>query len=308
MGLFSSKFDPASLPDLKGKVVLITGGAAGIGFAVVQHLARRGAKIYIAARTQDRAGDAIQRLRAAGLGPGNGQLAHVELDLADPRVAKKAAEEFMAKEGRLDILINCAAIYIGHFVFTRTLMPVLKRTASEPNSDVRIVHVSSDGFDAVRHSVQFRTIEDFNNEYKDNVFPWPSLMRYCYSKLLIMLAAAEQQRRLDDEGVPILVMTTHPGAINSDGAQKWIDSFGPGLLGAIVAFFINLVFNTPIKGAYSTVFAAAAPQVRAEPRKYRAAYIKPPSEISPVAERARDPAKGKELWEMTETFLDEIGV
>ena len=90
-------------------------------------------------------------------------------------------------------LIACS--HIGHFVFIRTLLPILKKTASEPNSDVRIVSVSSpsvarehraypvqvstDGYDAVRHPITLKTKEDFNLEYKDATFPWPSLMRYC---------------------------------------------------------------------------------------------------------------------------------
>lgn len=77
---------------------------AGVGFAVVQHLARRGATVYIAARSQDRAEDAIKRIRASGLAPGNGRIDHIELDLADPRTAKRAAETFLQKEERLDIL------------------------------------------------------------------------------------------------------------------------------------------------------------------------------------------------------------
>lgn len=44
---------------------------------------------------------------------------------------------------------------------------------------MRLLQVSSDGYDAVRHPVKFNSIEDFNLEYKDNVFPWPALMRYC---------------------------------------------------------------------------------------------------------------------------------
>ncbi|OSX60727.1 hypothetical protein POSPLADRAFT_1171809 [Postia placenta MAD-698-R-SB12] len=328
MGLsFSRSFKPEDLPDMTGKVVLITGGAAGVGFAVVQHLARRGATVYIAARSQDRAEDAIKRICASGLAPGNGRIDHIELDLADPRTAKRAAETFLQKEERLDILINCAAIiicpyektydgiqdvvmvnYIGHLVWTMTLLPLLKRTAREPNSDVRIVDVSSDGYDAVRHPVQFNSVEDFNLEYKDNVFPWPALMRYCYSKLLVMLRAQELQRRLDAEGVPIMVLTTHPGAINSDGVRKWVDSLGDGLLAAVVMYLINLFFTMPTHGAYSTVFAAAAPQVRAEQRKYHAGYIRPPGKLGEVNAKARDPQLAQDLWALTERVLGDIGV
>ncbi|KAH9928812.1 NAD-P-binding protein [Fomitopsis serialis] len=328
MGLSQSKkFNPTNLPDLTGKVIVITGGAAGLGFAITQHLVRKGAKIYIAARAIDRAEDAIKRLKAAGLGPGNGQLESLELDLVDPHIVKRAAEEFMRRESRLDVLINCAAImmcpyqktnhgiqdvvminHIGHFVFIKTLLPILKNTASEPNSDVRIVVVSSDGYEAVRHPVKFETIEDFNLEYKDAVFPWPSLQRYCYSKLLVCMQVAELQRRLDAEGVPIIVLSTHPGAVNTDGAQNWLATLGTGFLATLATWIVSLFFTLPTIAAYGTVFASAAPEVRAEPRKYRAAYITPPTKNTGLNEKARDPVAARELWELTERTLKDIGV
>ena len=60
--------------------------------------------------------------------------------------------------------------------------------------------------------------------------------------------------------------------------------------------------------AYGTVFAAAAPEVRAEPRKYRAAYITPPTKNTGMNKIARDPVLAKDLWELTERTLEEIGV
>ncbi|KAG2034781.1 hypothetical protein BDR03DRAFT_1013094, partial [Suillus americanus] len=103
MGFFSKSFDPvADLPDLSGKVILITGGNAGIGYSTVKHLARRGAKVYMAARNQTKAEEAIAQLKVEGLGPGNGDIIWLELDLKDPRNAKKAAERFMKLEKRLD--------------------------------------------------------------------------------------------------------------------------------------------------------------------------------------------------------------
>ena len=70
-------------------IVAISGG---VGYATVKHLARVGAKVYLAARNEAKANDAIARLTAEGLGPGNGSVVWLKLDLSDPRDAKKATE------------------------------------------------------------------------------------------------------------------------------------------------------------------------------------------------------------------------
>ncbi|KAF8833682.1 hypothetical protein BDN67DRAFT_916467, partial [Paxillus ammoniavirescens] len=55
MGLFSKSFNPLTdLPDLSGKVIIVTGGNAGIGYATVKHLARKGATVYMAARNKSK--------------------------------------------------------------------------------------------------------------------------------------------------------------------------------------------------------------------------------------------------------------
>jgi len=100
-----TKFDPqADLPLLHGKVIIVTGGNGGIGFATVQQLARRGAKVYMSSRNEEKCKAAIERLKKESLEPGNGQVEFLKLDLVDPRGAKQSAEEFMKKEERLDVL------------------------------------------------------------------------------------------------------------------------------------------------------------------------------------------------------------
>jgi NAD(P)-dependent dehydrogenase (short-subunit alcohol dehydrogenase family) len=61
----------------------------------------------MAARNQSKAEAAIAQLKAEGLGPGNGEVIWLELDLTDPQNAKKAAEEFIKREKRLDVLSLC---------------------------------------------------------------------------------------------------------------------------------------------------------------------------------------------------------
>lgn len=119
--LLSQSFNPETdVGDLKGKVILVTGGkyvgfsggflysltsnSSGIGFATIQHLARLGAKVYMGARNKDKALEAIQRLKHEGLGPGYGEVVWLDVNLSDPRRAKKAAEDFMVRETKLDVL------------------------------------------------------------------------------------------------------------------------------------------------------------------------------------------------------------
>ncbi|KAL7281917.1 hypothetical protein ACG7TL_003383 [Trametes sanguinea] len=323
--LLSRGFDPEKdIPNLTGKVIIVTGGNAGIGFATIKHLARHGAKVYMAARNEQKAKAAIERLHAEGLGPGNGEIHWLHLDLNDPRNVKQAAEEFMKKEIRLDVLINNAAMllvpytksrdnlqdivmvnYIGTCVFTRSLLPILKRTAKEPDSDVRIVCLNSARHYHCPSDVRFRHLDDLNRDFENTSFP--KLLRYSYTKIMQLLFIRELQRRLDEQGVPILLIAVDPGEVNTEGVQAYAKSVGP-ILAPLYRMIANLTFISPIKGAYGPVFSAASPIPRAQPDAYRGAYLKPPGKLAksnPVADRED---LQKELWETTDGFLRSLGL
>lgn len=78
----------------------------------MQHLARRGAKVYLGARNEAKAKDAIERLKAAGLG--EGEVIHLQVDVGDVTVAKAGAEDFMKKESRLDVLSKSNTSIVSH--------------------------------------------------------------------------------------------------------------------------------------------------------------------------------------------------
>lgn len=78
--------------------------SSGIGFTTVLHLARKGCKVYLAARNEQKATEALKQLKADGLGPGHGEVIWLKLDLADLKGAQVAAQEILEKELRLDIL------------------------------------------------------------------------------------------------------------------------------------------------------------------------------------------------------------
>ncbi|KAL4242751.1 NAD(P)-binding domain superfamily protein [Abortiporus biennis] len=324
MGSFLSKgFNPdTDVGDLSGKVIIVTGGNTGIGYATIQHLARHGAKVYMAARSEEKAKAAIEKLNKEGLGPGNGEIVWLELDLSDPRKAKKAAETFLEKEKRLDCLVNNAAMlitpyakthddiqdimmvnHIGHFVFTMTLLPLLKETAKEPGSDVRIVSVSSDALKFLSTGTRFRNREDFNDEHAKAMFP--GMARYGRSKLANTLFIKELQKRLDEEKIPILCLSLHPGSVKTEHSVEYATKLSTVLS---PLYKVALMFFTPPdKGAYASIFAAVGPTVRAEPEKYKGVYLHPPGVIVSATQDAENIELAKELWDTTESLLKEIG-
>ncbi|TDL29008.1 NAD-P-binding protein [Rickenella mellea] len=324
MGLSSSKpFDPiADLPDLKGRVVIVTGGNSGIGFATVQQLARKGAKVYLAARNESKATGAIARLEAEGLGPGNGEIVWLKLDLSDPKATKAAADVFLSKEKRLDILINNAAMlaspysmnaigvqetivvnYLSPFVFTQTLLPCLYRTAAEPGTDVRIVNVSSHAHALAPAGARFRSKEDLNISYDAKFLA--SMKRYGVSKLAVILWTDELQRRIDVDKVPIICLTLHPGGVFTEGNISAVKKYPAS---RITLYLTSLVLYTPTQGAYTVTFAAASSKVRTEATIYKGAFLMPMGKMGKKTKMAEDAELGKELWTTSESLSQEIGL
>jgi NAD(P)-dependent dehydrogenase (short-subunit alcohol dehydrogenase family) len=78
--------------------------SSGIGLYIALHLVRRGAKVYLAARSEEKAEHAIGRMEQEGMGEHPGELVWLPIDFTDPRRAKAAAEWFVKRESRLDIL------------------------------------------------------------------------------------------------------------------------------------------------------------------------------------------------------------
>ncbi|KAJ3998317.1 short-chain dehydrogenase [Lentinula boryana] len=328
----SPPYDPtSSLPDLTGKVALVTGSNSplGIGWNIANQLALKGAKVYVHARTLEKARAGITAILSQGSNSSNkskvavNQLEPFVVDLGDLKAVRATAVAFAEKESRLDILVhNATALaynpelneygistsmtinHIAPFLLTMELLPLLKSTArSHPG--VRIVTLSSVAHTFTTPDVRYDSLSSFNEDLgeRDDV-----LKRYAYSKLANVLFAKELQRKLDEASIQAISVSVHPGGVRTDGSVKY---WGPDKIAELDEAL------EPLQGALAALFAAAATEVWTErdggrdKLKWTGAYVMPYGVPSPVdeSEAAKDPKLAKELWETTEKILAEnVGI
>ena len=93
--------------DLNGRVAVVTGGNAGIGFGIAQGLAEAGAAIVVAGRRPDKNAEAVKKLAALGA-----RAVAIEADVEDEASCRAMVAEAAERLGRLDILVNNAGIAI----------------------------------------------------------------------------------------------------------------------------------------------------------------------------------------------------
>ncbi|KAJ4498473.1 NAD(P)-binding protein [Lentinula lateritia] len=317
------------LVDLRGKVALVTGGNTGIGYATIEFLARKGAKVYMASRNKHKAQKAIveieAELRKIGEEESNkGSVHWLKLDLSDPRSVKEIGTGFLAKEERLDILVNNASHpaygpfklnkdglldimvvnHISHFVLTETLLPLLKRTASLKDSDVRIVNVSSAAHAGVKPD-SFIGKESLNIQYGESVTGY--INTYGNTKLANLLHIKNLQNRLSAENAGITCLALHPGTVMTEGSGDLLDSI-PFIGWFLKTCFGPLVFVSWKQGAMTSAFAAAGNAVAAERKRYEGVYLVPMAKIVEPSSYAKDERLQRELYETTVEVLEDIGV
>ncbi|MCY3602811.1 MAG: oxidoreductase [Chloroflexi bacterium] len=294
------KWTADDIPDLTGKVVVVTGGNSGIGFGAAKAVARKGAQTIIASRSQERGQRALDALKTE-IPSARAEL--MALDLASLASVERFAEEFQERYRRLDVLANNAGImvipygktedgferqvgtnHLGHFALTGRLLDVFLATPG-----ARVVNVSS-----LAHK---RTDLDLDNLLyeKGGYGDWAA---YARSKLLNMLFTFELQRRFERAGVDAHALAAHPGfsASNLTGhmAERLHMRFG-------LAIF-NRLIQGPDMGALPTLRAATDPGARGG-QYFGPARLNETTGHPVLVEasvEAHDEADGARLWEMSE--------
>jgi NAD(P)-dependent dehydrogenase (short-subunit alcohol dehydrogenase family) len=297
-------WDVGRLPPTRGKVFVVTGGNAGIGYFVSEQLARAGARVLIAARSAERGLRAEQAIRA--IVP-DADLGHIRVDLADLGSVAEAGAE-IARLERVDALVMNAGVltqrrrqetadgnelvfgtdHLGHAALGAHAYPGLART---PGS--RLVTVGSYGARFVR--LRLDDLQACEGRYHG--FP-----TYLRAKLAQMVFAAELDRRLRAAGSTVSSVQAHPGGA-LDGltpSRPPVHSRTPqvravGLVGLLMGA------QSKESAAWPFVRAALDPSARGG-QLYGPRHLR--TRGRPVLEKPAphfvDLAAGERLWKATE--------
>jgi 3-oxoacyl-[acyl-carrier protein] reductase len=92
------------MPNLTGKVAIVTGSTKGIGLAIAERLVNEGASVVVSARTESEVADVVERLGEGASG--------IPCDVADPAACQHLVDRTVEHLGRLDVLVNNAGFGI----------------------------------------------------------------------------------------------------------------------------------------------------------------------------------------------------
>ena len=292
------------MPDLTGRRALVTGVTGGLGELTALELARKGAEVILAARSQEKLKQVVEDIRGA---VPTATVLPLLIDLADLTSVRRAAAE-ASTYGPLDILVNNAGVmatprrrtadgfdlqlgtnHFGHFALTGLLLPQLVASG-----DARVVTVASQAHRMTR-SVPLADPRDDAGHYSK----WRA---YARSKLANLLFMFELDRRARRAGLPITSVGAHPGYAATNLTSGGLRMEGRTAESSIVDATRRLFAQPADMGALPSLMAATMPRLPAStyigprgPGEWRGAPT-----IVGATKYARDEAMAAALWRMSE--------
>lgn len=295
----------ADMPDQSGQVAVVTGANSGLGFAIAEELAARGAHVVLGCRNPDRGRDAVDRLRAH-LPDASVELA--ALDLADLDSVRTFADTL--DHDRIDLLVANAGVmaipfrqtaqgfelqfgtnHLGHFALTGRLLGRLL-AAEAP----RVVVQSSGAH-------RMGNVDMANLQSERGYRRWRA---YGASKLANLLFAYELDRRARARDVALIAVAAHPGYASTE-LQTAGARMEQNALKERLAHGLNRMFGqSAAMGAEPALYAATMPFVRG-------GEFFGPGELGgmrghPVRTRSsaasRDLVTAGALWDVSERLTD----
>jgi NAD(P)-dependent dehydrogenase (short-subunit alcohol dehydrogenase family) len=296
-----------TVPDLTGKLAVVTGANSGLGLGLTGRLAKAGADVILAVRNRTKGKDAIERLTAEIPGAKFGL--H-DLDLSSLDSVAVLGEQLNADGRPIDILLNNAGImtpptrdvtkdgfelqfgsnYLGHFALTGHLLPLLRQ------GNAHVVTMSS-----MTNRWGRLNFDDLN--WEKSYSPQRS---YGTSKLANLMFALELQRRSDRGGWGLRSNSAHPGAtitnLQVTGPTHGRDSSRMVDLMNRISYRIPGMWQRVGQGILPALYAATSPDA------VDGGYYGPngPFELTGAPTEARMPKRAlhendaRRLWDVSE--------
>ncbi|KAL0059084.1 short-chain alcohol dehydrogenase [Marasmius tenuissimus] len=315
-----SKFNVEDIPDLTGKVIVVTGGNTGIGYETIKALLPKNAKVYMASRSEDKAKAAISRLEKE-----TGKETHfLQVDLSDMESIRRATDEFKSKETELHVLFNNAGVMIppfekltaqgfdlqfgtnvmGPYLFTKRLLPLLMQ-GSQSSSDhkARIVNTSSSA-QMFTNTIDLTAVKEGPARTQAG-----NGKLYMYSKFGIVVLSNEFARRYGEQG--IVSTSLNPGNLKTDLQRDtpkifmllfgWL--FSPAPYGALTQLWAGVSPETAdMNGKAGAVHASSFGPVNAYGLF---STLSLGLRVGQTRPETTDPKIGAELWKFLETETQE---
>ena len=225
------------LPSQEGRVFIVTGGYAGIGYELSKILYHLNGTVYVAGRSEDKARNAIQSIQQSSpafrqsVPSGKGAVRFLHLDLGDLSSIQNSAQQFLAVESRLDIIWHNAGVMIppdgsvtkqgldlqlgtnalGPWLFQHYLTPLCLKTATLPGvrkNATRVILVTSNAHTGSPKPDGVNW-DDINMHEQTGIKA--RLVKYGQSKAMNVMMAHEMARRYGGQG--LISLSVHPGAL-----------------------------------------------------------------------------------------------
>jgi len=292
----------ADIPDQRGRAAVVTGANGGLGLSTARALAAAGADVVIAARNQERAAEAMDRIRD---GVPDARLSLVELDLGSLASVQAAAEQILAAHQQIDLLVNNAGVmgipesrtadgfemqlgvdHLGHFALTARLLPALLKAPA-----ARVVTVTS-----TAHHMG-RAVDPDNPNLDGRYGPWRA---YGQAKLANFHFGLGLDRLFRQAGAPAASLVAHPGLSNTELQAVSVEETGGGLSQRFFLMLARTVGMSPGEGALSQLRAATDPGARGG-GFYGPLFVNSgPPVRKPVLRRLGMTRAIEKLWEVSE--------
>jgi NAD(P)-dependent dehydrogenase (short-subunit alcohol dehydrogenase family) len=258
------------MPDLTGRVAMVTGASSGIGFHTAMELARHGARTLLAVRDPDRGEYARERITTV-IPSARGLVEVVELDLASLDSIEDAAADLADRTAAVDVLVNNAGVmvpdgsttadgfelqfgtnHLGHFALTGRVLPLLLAAES-----ARVVTVSSLTH---RHARPLWDFEPIGSNSKEPLSEadWHRhrVSAYGRSKLANLLFARELDRKAKQARVALASIAAHPGYAATGLFTKTSYSRHNRVVSGLSHLVTRATAQSSATGAWPSLYAA----------------------------------------------------